>query len=316
MTLPPYALLPNRSVGLGPYVQRDGRLHTFCIDGDIKKINSFLDQMFAEPSGGAVAYEALTHKLFVSFAYFPSVRADNPIDRDRGVVPEGDGALWALAKVKGSILDMRWIPLFLFVDAGSAMSTGREVYGFPKQMGRFEMPTGAPPSDGPFRVSAMVMDPYAYDTVSTWKPIFSFEKERDGGLIDRIENFGEALLGRLGDSLHGITPEALQKALGGRSLLFDLPVTMAFLKQFPSAADQTRACFQSIVEADARTLKVHDAGWTATHYKGQVFSYDSHPFAETLGVPEGEMSVGHALYARFDFEMELGKDVWIANGGA
>lgn len=313
MPNPPYAMIANRSIGLGPYVQTGGQLHTFCIDGDAHKIDAFLHSMFGAPSGGAVEYEAATSKLFLSFAYFPSVRAMGPPDDTRGIVPERDAALWALARRKGTLFEFRWIPLWLFVDDGSAMSTGREVYGFPKQLGVFDMPITPPPSQGPFRMSAKVMNPFAPTTVSTLEPMFEFEAVPGTSGGSPLTNLADGLLSKIGSVLRSGTVEGLEKALGGKSFLFDVPVTMAFLKQFPATHDTTKACFQSIVEADARTLKVRNAGWTATEFRGRVFSYDSHPYADALGIPTGQISVGSALFADFDFEMELGKDIWTAS---
>jgi hypothetical protein len=321
MTLSPkpaYAQLPNRAVGFGPYTQTTGWLHTFCVDGDKAKINTFLDAMFDKPSGGAVAYEAITSKVFVSFARFASVRADGPPDDKRGVIPENDVAVWALARRKGgSLLEMIWIPLFVFVDNSSAMASGREVYGFPKQYSRIGLPDTEPPSTGPFTAEAVVLDPFAPDTVGRWAQLFRFEekagKSGGGGLLSGIESIAEGIAGRLAKAL-GDDAEGLVEALGGRSPLFDLPVRMAFLKQFPDTADPTRACFQSIVEAEARTTHVRGGGWTSTHFEGQIDSYDSHPFAEALGIATGTHDVGPALWVNFDFIMELGTDIWTAGG--
>ncbi|MEL6218105.1 MAG: hypothetical protein AAFR79_06500 [Pseudomonadota bacterium] len=309
----PYAMLANRPIGFGPYVQKGGQLHTFCVQGDIDLIDQFLDQMFKEPSDGVVDYEAAMATMFVSFAYFPSVHAMNPVDVNRGVLPERDAALWTLARRRGTLFEFRWIPLFLFVDSGSAMATGREVYGFPKQMGTFDMPIDGAPNNGPFRVSASVLNPYSPTTVAEKKPIFEFvAKKEEHGLLHEIEDVAEGVFSRIGEAIRDASHSEVVEALGGKSWLFDLPVTMAFLKQFPSTADQTKACFQSIVEADARTLEVRNGGWTKTEYTGRIFSYDSHPFHTTFGIPEGEIDVGHALFADFDFEMELGQDIWTA----
>jgi hypothetical protein len=308
---PPLAMLPNRSIGLGPYVQTAGRLHTFCLDGDAAKIDAWLHAQFHVPSGGAVAYEALTSRLFLSFARFGHVRADSPTDRDHGTVPENDAALWTLARRKGPpSFDIVWAPLFVFVDEGSAMATGREVYGFPKQMAAFDTPDAPPPSGGPFRVSATVLDPYAADTVARRAPIFEAEAVAAPQADHARGPLGEAVATLLAEASHLVDADWLEKALGRRSPLFDLPVRMAFLKQFPDTADPTRACFQSIVEADARTLRVRAGGWTRETYRVNVHSYDSHPFLDSLGVASGWRDVGRAIYADFDFVMELGRDVW------
>jgi hypothetical protein len=306
----PLTQLPNRSIGFGPYVQTTGWLHTFCLDGDPAKIDAWLHRQFHETTDGALAFKAVSHKLFLSFAHFGSVRANAPEDRDRGVIPENDAALWALAHRAGSFSpQLYWVPLFVFVDAGSAMSTGREVYGFPKQMARFEMPDTPPPGDGAFRVETVVMDPFAPDTVARMAPIFEARPTRPAAAQTHAD-VGAEMGHLLQGVLHRLEPGWLKTALGGRSLLFDLPVSMLFLKQFPDTADPTRACFQSIVEAKARTTRLRGAGWTAQGFDLTVTSYDSHPFAESLGIASGPQHVGAAMWADFDFVMELGTDIW------
>jgi hypothetical protein len=311
---PDYVQAPNRAVGFGPYVQTGGWLHTFCVRGDREKIDAFLHAMFAAPSGGAVVYEAVTAQLFVSFARFAQVRADGAADRGRGVIPESDVAVWALARRRGGpLFDFVWIPLFLFVDDSSAMATGREVYGFPKQIGRIKLPETAPPSDGPFSVEAVVLDPFAPDTVARRAPLFEFHRSRAADPVAEAESVAGRLLVRLASTLVEAEREALGKALGGSAPFLDMPVTMAFLKQFPDTADPTKACFQAIVEAKARTRKVNGANWTEGHFEGRVWSYDSHPFAEALGIASGLHDVGPALWASFDFVMELGREIWTAD---
>jgi hypothetical protein len=112
--------------------------------------------------------------------------------------------------------------------------------------------------------------------------------------------------------------------LSGRGLLhppdrlvlemIDSP-TLVFLKQFRDVACPTKACYQAVVEAP---LGVHALG---AHYEpldpalyGIAFGeYASHPIASELGItPEQPLVPDIAFRAQFDFDIDLGLEVWRA----
>jgi hypothetical protein len=309
---PPLVLTAERLTGFPPSNQTNCLLHTFCVDGDREKIQATLDNAFATPSGGAVRYEAVGSKLFLSIAEIARMFSMDPVDAPRGWMSEIDVTLWAFARKEGT-LDLRWIPLWLFVDAPPAFATGREVYGFPKQFGRFDFsPRGG--DRRRFLTSAFALAEFTPETQADWAPLIECAPsdappEEGAGVIWRgLEGLADGVIGRLRSTLAAIDEPLLNAALGtfrlGKS-------TLAFLKQFPDAADPHRACYQAIIEADC-VAKLRSAGLTPEPYRLTFHPCASHPFTDQLGISADPQDVGHGVVVDFDFTLSLGREVWRA----
>jgi hypothetical protein len=310
---PPLVLTAERLTGFPPSNQTNCLLHTFCVDGDEGKIQATLDGAFAVPSGRLVRYEAIGSKLFLSIAEIGRMSSLDPVDAPRGWMSEIDVTIWALARRAGG-LELRWIPLWLFVDAPPALATGREVYGFPKQFGRFNFsPQGEDARR--FLTSAFALAEFTADTRADWAPLIDCAPsdappEADAGGIWRgLEALAQGAVGRLRRSLAAVEEPLLDAALTnlrlGRS-------TLAFLKQFPDAADPHRACYQAIIEADCTVTQLRSARLTNQAYRLVFHPCASHPFTDQLGIAAGPQDVGHGVVVDFDFELSLGREAWRA----
>lgn len=318
--LPPYVSTGDRIVGWGPYLQQGTILHNFCINGEKDRIQQKLDTMFAEPSGGEVRYRPIMSKLFLSVAEIARIVPQNPIDYARGGVPEIDVTIWAVAHREGSgPLELRWIPLFLAVDNDWAMATGREVYGFPKEIGQFHFDPQTPdPADGrSFRVDAFAIPHYSPQSTPQWLPLFEITPQQGHpdhpkSIWDKIEHFADEAVERLGEAVVDVglkvaSEQAIARAIKGEA------VTLPFLKQFPDVADPTRACYQAIVEAPTTINHFRRGGLTKPQYQVMIHSYDSHPFFKELGIKPEIQDVGRGMWVDFDFTMDLGTVLWQAD---
>lgn len=318
--LPPYVSTGDRIVGWGPYLQQGTILHNFCVTGEKDRIQQKLDTMFAEPSGGEVRYRPITSKLFLSVAEIARIVPQNPVDYNRGGVSEIDVTIWAVAHREGTgPLEMRWIPLFLAVDNDWAMATGREVYGFPKEIGIFKFDPQTPnPADGrSFHVEAFAIPHFSPKSTPTWLPLFEItpqesDPDEPKGFWDKLEHFADEAVERLGEavvdlSLKVASEQAIARAIKGEAVI------LPFLKQFPDVADPTRACYQAIVEAPTTINVFRRGGVTQPQYQVMVHSYDSHPFYKELGIKPEVQDVGRGMWVDFDFTMDLGKVLWQAD---
>ncbi len=324
MPLPKYVSTGDRIVGFGPYLQQGTILHNWCVDGQKDRIQAKLDTMFAEPSGGEVRYTPLTSKLFLSVAEIARIVPQNPIDLARGGVPEIDVTIWSVAhREGGGLLDMKWIPLWLGVDNDWAMATGREVYGFPKEICTFDFDPQLPDPADPrsFMTNAFAIPHYSQAATPAWLPLFDIKPitgedftPPESSFWDKVEGFAETVVERVGEhiidgALKIASEQAIARAIKGEA------VVLPFLKQFPDAADPTRACYQAIIEAGTTINTFRKGGMTNTDYEITVHSYDTHPFAAELGIAAGPQNVGPAVWVDFDFTMDLGHEVWRADTG-
>lgn len=311
-----YAMLPGRISAIGPLTLQQATLHTFCVDADHARIQAALDAMFARPSGGAVRYTAVGDKMFVSIAEIARASSLAEPDAGHGWSPEIDVTLWALAHVDGGgLLALRWVPVYLFVDNAPALVSGREIYGFPKQIGRFDFAPPVPRGGArAFAMAGWVLDPWSPATGARWAPLLAIEPvvappAPPRGLIGDLAQLASHAAERLAHALDPLEMAGMiAQTLGVGA------VTMAFLKQFPDAADQTRACYQAVIEATATVTGFRGAGRTDDAYRLNLTSYDSHPFAREFGIATGWQDVGEGVWVDFDFVVEPGCEVWRATG--
>ena len=310
--LPPLVITGNRIDALGPLNLYGAMLHSFCVSADPAKIQALLDKMFAVPSGDAVRYEAVGDKVFLSFAEIDRIVALDALEKNHGASSEIDVTVWAVARrLDDGLFAPRFIPVYLFVDNGPAMASGREVWGFPKQLGQFDF-TPQPADRAAartFKVNGYVLNPYQPSTRAAWAPVCETRPDAPadggGGVLGTLEALAEMVLNRLGESFAGIAAKM-------QSVLAAGTVSMAFLKQFPDAADPFKACYQGIIEAQARIIALRGAGLTDDDYTLRLTSYASLPFADELGIAPGWQKVGRGVWVDFDFTLDLGAEVWRA----
>lgn len=311
-TLPPLVITGNRIDALGPLNLYGARLHSFCVSADNAKIQALLDKTFSAPSGGAVRYEAIGDTVFLSFAEIDRIVVLDELEKNNGSSSEIDVTIWVMARrLDDGLLAMRFIPVYLFVDNGPAMASGREVWGFPKQLGQFDF-SPQPPVGGAarsFKVNGYVLSPFAPATHAAWAPLCQVIPDatppRGESVLGTLEALATTVLSRLTDGFSEMAVK-LQTALGIGT------VTMAFLKQFPDAANPMTACYQGIIEAQSRVLNLRGAGLTANTYRLQLNSYASLPFADELGISPDWQDVGKGIWVDFDFALDVGTEIWRA----
>ena len=312
--LPPLVITGNRIDPLGPLKATGVRLTSFAIPANRAKLQALLDKTFAAPSSGAIRYEPLGSHVLLGIAEISAIMATDPAEVNNGWSAEIDLGLWIPARrLDDGLFAMRFIPTYLFVDDSPAMAGGREVWGFPKQIGEFDFSPQKkdPAAARTFKARTYVMPTFTPTSEAVWAPLATARPTvapNGGGFIGALEKLADRFFTHLADGAADVAVQVV-KALGAA------PVTMAFLKQFPDAADPTKACYQAIIEADSRVLALRASGLTNDHYSVDISSYASLPFATELGIPAGPQTVGHGIWVDFDFAMDLGREVWRAPTG-
>jgi len=309
---PPFVVTGNRIDPLGPLKATGVRLTSFMVPASTAKCQTMLDAMFATPSGGRVRFRMLGNRVVLGAAEITRIFATDMLERRNGWATEIDFGLWVPAVREGDgLFAIRMIPLYLFVDVAAAMAGGREVWGFPKQTGRFDFTpqTADPAAARTFHAEGYALKTFAPTTEAGWAHIATIspilKPGGGGGILGDLKRFAEQIFDDMAEGA-GEVAGRIAAAFGGGS------VTMAFLKQFPDAADPTTACYQAIVEAKSTVDKLKAAGITRNHYTVDISSYASLPMAQELGIPSGPQAVGQGFWVEFDFTMDLGKEIWRA----
>ncbi len=310
---PPMVITGNRIDPLGALKATGVRLTSFLVPAHQAKCQAMLDAMFAVPSSGRVRYRMLGSNVILGAAEISRIFATDSVERYEGWADEIDFGLWVPALREGDgLFAIRMIPLYLFVDVAAAMAGGREIWGFPKQLGQFDFTpqTSDPAAARTFRAKGYALKTFAPTTQAAWAEIAHISPILGppvSGPIADIERFARRFFDGLADGVGDLA--------GKLSTAFGLGhVTMAFLKQFPDISNPMTACYQAIAEARSRVVGFRGSGLTHNHYTVAISSYASLPIAAELGIPEGPQKVGQGIWVDFDFTMDLGAEIWRATG--
>ncbi len=314
--LPAYVIDGNLYDALAAVQLTEVVMHNFCIPADPAKLQVWLDKTFEVPSGGKVRYQVLGDKVFLGFAEIGKLRTEEV--PSKGYTSEIDITIWILAhRIDGGLFNLRWIPAYLFVDSGPALVSGREVWGFPKQLGRFHFSpqTKDPGAARTWDAEGWVVSPFGPDSPARWAMMFQARPKapvappQRSGVLKSLEALAEATGRRL-------TGDFVTAAGRLRDAISAGGMTMAFLKQFPDCATPASACYQAVVEADATITGYRGSGLTDDEYEVRITTFDSHPYLSELGISTDWQSVGQGFWMDFDFEQKLGRAVWSAGAGA
>jgi acetoacetate decarboxylase len=292
--LPEYVDRGGRQVWRPPYMARDTEVFGFVVECRREAIDRLLRRDLVEPSGGAVDYRCARERVAILFARIGRLASADHRDTLRGYVSELEVSVWCLAADVLAGGRLVWYLPYVFVDSGQAAASGREVYGYPKQMAAFEprYPERLA-SAGKTTVKAQAIDRYDPDAKAVLRPMISATRSPGAGArrpagiaglvghvmadlaVDRSLPYGErprpsASITSVGAPPRGPARPApawaarrLLNTFFGRGLS-DSPEALVaemtaspmlvFLKQFRDVTCPRKACYQAIIEAP---LAVH-----------------------------------------------------------
>lgn len=311
-----------------PLALQNVDMRCFVLDADIAALQRLCDRFLGHvATEQELRVEPLSSKIVLAFADIEKATSLDPRDSQFGWLPEIDVAFWipvALLTKRNDdwhVSDIAWFLPYVFVDNAWAMATGREIYGFPKELGMFSIPKENIPND-PFQVSARVLDDYSPDTKA--RDALLFEVRRNGQATpnqepswDDIDDLAGEIIRSVfgvGDVLSLLLREGIQIRDFGVNLYDHLrktEVPMVFLKQFRDASDPKKACYQKLIyaSADLDPHSVHNAGPLWGDYTLQLNDFASHPLAKDLGLRVGPNAIEEAFHLNFSFTMGLGKEL-------
>jgi hypothetical protein len=278
---------------------RETEVFGFVIECRREAVDRLLRRDLVEPSGGALDYRCARDRVAILFARIGRLASADHRDTLRGYVSELEVSVWCLAADVLAGGRLVWYLPYVFVDSGQAAASGREVYGYPKQMAVFEPRyPGRLATPGTTTVKAQAIDRYDPDAKAVPRPMISATRSPGAGqrrpdgiagllghvvadlAVDRSLPYGErprpsASITSVDAPPPGPTRPppawAARRALNtlfGRGLS-DSPEALVaemtaspmlvFLKQFRDVTCPRKACYQAVVEAP---LAVHARGAT------------------------------------------------------
>lgn len=301
-----------------PFLAEHARIYGFVLPADRDVLAELCERHFDNPSGGQVRCEPLFGCVLLTFTHIARLHAEEPPYRNVGWASETEATFWILAPRMHGFLPVRWtfFAPYIFVDLPWAIGQGREIYGFPKEVGRFECPPVArwydEPADGPHA------DRFTLDTFGTQE--FGASSEFSMLRLLELERFSssERVRGhfwpRYEDASAGLHRLAKQHSLI-RSAVSGIPTLWPpvghtiLLKQIPAAADGRIAAHQSIVEAGIELRQFRGGGLLHGRYQLRLRDLASHPIRRDLGLkPDTEPLA--AYWMDLDFALQPGVQLY------
>jgi hypothetical protein len=175
--LPDYVEVGGRQVWRPPYEARDAEIYGFVLAADRAHIDGLLEEALVEPTKGAVDYRCAHDHVVVTFATIGRLASEDAPDSLCGYLPEREVSVWCLA---ADTLTNRlvWYLPYVFTDSGQTVATGREVYGYPKQIGYF--PRRYPDkltAGGTTTVEALAIHPFEPEVCAELRAMISVERQ-------------------------------------------------------------------------------------------------------------------------------------------
>jgi len=228
--------------------------------------------------------------------------------------------------------ELDWLIPFIYLDKDSPRLCGREIYGYPKQIGdipkfiRFNVGGVEIEAAQRMELNGLVI-PKASDTDAKSKPIVTIEGRQPPATLKAYTEASDLILDLLGVSVTGpltshLFPadvagpmEATVPGSLGVDAVFALlsgNIGHVFLKQFRDCVRPTTACYQAICKTDTVPGRFRGGARIDPHgYQITISDCKSEPILEYLGElslhPKGPITPDFAYWMDLDIELTTGR---------
>ncbi|MDB5857271.1 MAG: hypothetical protein JWQ76_960 [Ramlibacter sp.] len=305
--LPKLVEIPGDIVGTPPYHGQGCVMQSLFLAGQVAAQQAFIDRLLVEPAGGALSFTVPTGAVMLAAVYAETMGSLDPHDAQKGVIREWDigfwTGVWGGLTAQPASWTFYWVPSFLFVDTGSAMAAGREIFGYPKTVAGWSRGPVVPED------AAVSLDVLHY-------PVFG-PTERPIGqtlvFVERAANVTAVATGKLDVEFwhsSGIPPQLLA---GMDPVPQDLSLTIPqlLLRQVRDAAQPDRASLQAATVVEIKTSNFAGAGRIPGRWSVTVAPSASHPICATLGLAP-TTTTDLACWVRQDFTVPAARYLWKA----
>ena len=203
---------------------------------------------------------------------------------------------------------------YIFVDNQYSAIGAREVYGFRKSLGEFQMPKDFSKPDR-FSTSTLAFKTFSPDTKAQMQELVELlrvdrpDQEGDRHQFEGHQEFFPHLIRTmLGQEAETVFHEG-SEAVNALDFEPKVSVPVSFVKQFRDVEHSEQASYQAIVEAHSRLLSIPKVGLLPSEYHLSVSHADSHPIDVDLGVPAEGLTAQMAFWSEFDLLVETGKAI-------
>ncbi len=315
-----------------PFRASGARMWCFVLQGDGARIDAVYDRYVNSPSCGAEAMSGAGSRVILNFVDIATLGSTDPEDSRLGTTAERECGLWVPGIDHRRDDRLVWTLPYLFVDSGWPMATGRETYGFPKQLADIHL-DGEGAAITRFAVDTMALRRFAPEAVAmrervievrpcsdetghsatTWKDP-SEGRDRMRALCHPDENLA-CVSPRTRPSGSGPLLGAAEVGLALFEALIGDWITLVLLRQFRSCVDPRRASYSAVVEVSMVATDLRGGGLITDAHEVELADLDSEPIARELGLPAGPLRPELAFWIDFDFELTAARELWLDAAG-
>lgn len=299
----------GEQVYLPPFTADGTRLFAFAVRANRQALQeNICDRYLNTPIGNhSKRFIPALEQVFFVFNTIDSLQASSTDWIDRGRFAETEAAVWMLVADRQTHR-LHWFHPYMLVDNAYALCMGREIYGFPKTLGWFTLPSQmGPDAPAQLQVDTLGVKTFGPTAKGQRYPLFEVRKIESSDnttpkMVTAIEEAGD-LMGELvqlsqinGDwfSTLGLAAHALDDLLHWR-----LP--MVFLKEFREGSHPENSCYHAVQTVDVTLTRFHGACIYTDAYELHITDLDSHPIRQDLGLPNGPIAVEYGFWTHFDF---------------
>ncbi|MBD2502250.1 hypothetical protein [Anabaena azotica] len=335
----PYAKYIERADGQAfnqPYKIKGTKMYGFVVEGSMAKLQQVCDKYLNAPSNGEIEYRPAMNYLILTFNKIDSLSSIYPPDFNKGTVFEEEAIFWMLTVVGKRVGPLfiaerlAWFMPYLYVNNSPILVSGREVYGFFKQLGTFQIPDLNQQPDL-FTVDTLVFKDFAPTSRSIDARLLEVKRISTGDQHQAIktwDSFEEAVR-----AIANLLFENNEIIIPGLQLPFNLLeyqlakiVPLVTLKQIRDVEDSKKACYQALIESPMQLQNFY--GGKLFGFKGfgdqfqlKINNFASQPIVQDLGLHTGyspgsesvDIPVKLGFVLHFDFTLKDGKIVWQAS---
>lgn len=304
-----------------PFVCEDLAANFFLLRAKAGALQFLCDRYLNLPGQDLFKYSPLADLVVLYFNRADKVYCQDPVMQQLGFGTETNVAFivptLARRRVGDRLVDDHVVLFFpyMWVDNPVALTLGREIYGFPKELGWMTLPNDVSEKDPVFRLDGFALRRFDSKAkmarqllLEVGPPRNEFAVRRpEPGWFDGVRRlvFGDGHL-----QIPGV--ELLQSTFMQAA---NQEVMMVCLMQFYDPEDGARACYQAIVEAPARVTRFGRPMPINDPLQLSIHPAASHPIASELGL-DSQTAVAHAFHVSLAVTMGRGKTIWRAQGGA
>ena len=306
----PYIIQGGEQVYQQPFSSQNTLFYGMFLASDTAALQkNVCDRLFNDPMGEPGRFVPAGPFVLLAFCQLNKLFSDVEPYSQWGSFAEQEVAFWVLT-IDTKCENIFYAFPYIWVDNAYALSMGREIYGFPKQLGRMVIPTD-PKQASSFSLETLALATLSPETIGSWMQVLS---ATSGGEIALHREHSDAgsLIKECLDALHNLgswklDPELMFKILGD---VATLTVPFVFLKQFRDVTDGNLACYQSVVETGFTLTKWHSGGLIDSTYQLTINEIGNLPIASDLGLAASPIQPVLSFWCQFDFAIAAGVEIW------